>query len=56
MTWKDGITVKLSKETHGRLLEIGKKNETFNDIVAKLLDRGKVPKKAARGRTKVKAT
>lgn len=31
--------IKVSDETHQRLEEIGKKNETFDDVVKRLLDK-----------------
>ena len=30
-------TLKIKEKTHGKLVEIGKKNESFDDIINKLL-------------------
>ena len=49
-------TVRVSDETHARLMKLGRMGDTFDGVIRKLLDAGKAEKKAARGRTKVKAT
>ena len=55
MADRKGRPVRISEKTRTGLLEIGRMGQTFNDVIAKLLDDRKAEKKAARGRTKVKA-
>jgi len=40
--------VRVSKETHGKLMEIGKKGESFDTVIARVLDGGQDPKKRQR--------
>ena len=35
---KEWTTVKISRETHERLKRIGRKGDTFDDIIRRLLD------------------
>ncbi len=43
--YRSWTIIKLSDETHKRLEEFGKKKETFNDVIKRLLDKNEPPKK-----------
>ena len=37
-------TVKISEETHAKLKQLGKKGDTFNDIIERLIDKARQQK------------